>query len=151
MVPGKLSVILKLATPRRYLDPDYMRSIAAEIYGGAFRTDPELIANHARARLIQYGYSIERSFGVVFLNHSDEHVGDNCKSKERVAPLAKDEKQQKAAAHYCVEECEQIGAQNVEQTAARGLRNGVCEAERVSLFDLSGSHASLQQCVVIDG
>jgi len=49
MVPGKLSVILKLATPRRYVDPDYMRSIAAEIYGGAFRTDPELIANHARA------------------------------------------------------------------------------------------------------
>jgi poly(3-hydroxyalkanoate) depolymerase len=49
MVPGKLSVILKLATPRRYVDPDYMRSIAAEIYGGAFRENPELIATHARA------------------------------------------------------------------------------------------------------
>jgi poly(3-hydroxyalkanoate) depolymerase len=49
MVPGKLSVILKLATPRRYVDPDYMRSIAAEIYGGAFRDDPELIATHAHA------------------------------------------------------------------------------------------------------
>jgi poly(3-hydroxyalkanoate) depolymerase len=49
MVPGKLSVISKLATPRRYLDPNYMRSIAAEIYGGAFRDDPELITRHARA------------------------------------------------------------------------------------------------------
>ena len=49
MVPGRLSVILKLATPRRYVDPNYMRSIAPEIYGGAFRDDPELIAKHARA------------------------------------------------------------------------------------------------------
>jgi poly(3-hydroxyalkanoate) depolymerase len=49
MVPGRLSVILKVATPRRYFDRDYMRSIAAEIYGGAFRDDPELIVKHARA------------------------------------------------------------------------------------------------------
>ena len=49
MVPGRLSVILKVATPRRYFDRNYMRSIAAEIYGGAFRDDPELIVKHARA------------------------------------------------------------------------------------------------------
>lgn len=49
MVPGRLSVLMKLATPRRYVDPGYMRSIAAEIYGGAFRDDPQLIATHARA------------------------------------------------------------------------------------------------------
>ena len=33
MVPGKLSVLWKMATPRRFVDPDYLRSIAAEIYG----------------------------------------------------------------------------------------------------------------------
>jgi poly(3-hydroxyalkanoate) depolymerase len=49
MVPGRLSVILKLATPRRYFDRNYMRSIAAEIYGGALRRNPELIARHAQA------------------------------------------------------------------------------------------------------
>ena len=49
MVPGRLSVVWKLATPRRYVDPHYMRSIAAEIYGGAFRGDPDLIARHAQA------------------------------------------------------------------------------------------------------
>jgi poly(3-hydroxyalkanoate) depolymerase len=49
MVPGRLSVLMKLATPGRYVDPGYMRSIAAEIYGGAFRDNPELIAMHARA------------------------------------------------------------------------------------------------------
>ena len=49
MVPGRLSVLLKLATPRRYFDRDYMRSIAAEIYGGAFRVNPELVVTHARA------------------------------------------------------------------------------------------------------
>jgi poly(3-hydroxyalkanoate) depolymerase len=49
MVPGRLSVVWKLATPRRYVDRTYMRSIAGEIYGGAFRDDPELIAKHAHA------------------------------------------------------------------------------------------------------
>lgn len=49
MVPGKPNVLAKMASPRRYTDPGYMRSIAAEIYGGAFRTDPELIERHAGA------------------------------------------------------------------------------------------------------
>jgi poly(3-hydroxyalkanoate) depolymerase len=49
MVPGKPSVVWKLATPRRYLDPAYMRRVAPEIYGGALRHDPELIARHAQA------------------------------------------------------------------------------------------------------
>jgi poly(3-hydroxyalkanoate) depolymerase len=49
MVPGRPSVIWKLATPRRYLDRNYMRTIAAEVYGGAFRSDPELVATHAQA------------------------------------------------------------------------------------------------------
>jgi poly(3-hydroxyalkanoate) depolymerase len=49
MVPGRPSIMWKLATPRRYLDPAYMRSIAPEIYGGALRHDPELIATHAQA------------------------------------------------------------------------------------------------------
>ena len=49
MVPGRLSVVLKLATPQRYVDRNHMRSIAGEIYGGSFRQDPELIAKHARA------------------------------------------------------------------------------------------------------
>src|SRR5262249_43813295 len=46
MVPGRLSVMLKLATPRRYKDPDYMRRIAGDIYGGALRGSPELVRRH---------------------------------------------------------------------------------------------------------
>jgi pimeloyl-ACP methyl ester carboxylesterase len=34
MVPGNPAVLAKLATPRRYIDPSYMESIAPEIYGG---------------------------------------------------------------------------------------------------------------------
>jgi poly(3-hydroxyalkanoate) depolymerase len=49
MVPGKPNAVLKLATPRRYLDKDYMRRSASEIYGGAFREDPSLINRHADA------------------------------------------------------------------------------------------------------
>ena len=47
MVPGKLSVLWKMASPRRYVDQNYMHSIAAEIYGGNLREDPSLIHTHA--------------------------------------------------------------------------------------------------------
>lgn len=61
MVPGTPSVLSKMASPRRYTDPGYMRSIAAEIYGGAFRTDPTLITKHAAAMkgATQYGYMLQ--------------------------------------------------------------------------------------------
>jgi poly(3-hydroxyalkanoate) depolymerase len=42
MVPGRPSVLAKMATPRRYRDPAYARRIAGEIYGGSMRTAPEL-------------------------------------------------------------------------------------------------------------
>lgn len=47
MVPGKPNVLSKMASVKRYTDPGYMRSIAAEIYGGDFRTDNTLIGAHA--------------------------------------------------------------------------------------------------------
>jgi pimeloyl-ACP methyl ester carboxylesterase len=34
MVPGRPEALAKLATPRRYRDPEYMAAIAPEIYGG---------------------------------------------------------------------------------------------------------------------
>jgi poly(3-hydroxyalkanoate) depolymerase len=49
MVPASPAVLWKMATPRRYTDKDYMKSIAADIYGGAFRTDPSLIGRHLAA------------------------------------------------------------------------------------------------------
>ena len=49
MKPGKLSVLKKMGSIKRYTDKSYMRSIAAEIYGGDFRTNPNLINAHANA------------------------------------------------------------------------------------------------------
>lgn len=49
MVPASPAVLWKMATPRRYTDKGYMKSIAADIYGGAFRDDPSLIGRHAAA------------------------------------------------------------------------------------------------------
>jgi poly(3-hydroxyalkanoate) depolymerase len=48
MVPGRLSTIAKMASPRRYLNADYLRRVAPEIYGGIYRQQPELIEAHAR-------------------------------------------------------------------------------------------------------
>lgn len=47
MIPGKPAVLSKMSSVKRYTDKGYMRSIAAEIYGGAFRRDDMLINAHA--------------------------------------------------------------------------------------------------------
>lgn len=49
MVPGNPRVLWKMATPRRYTDKGFMRRVAPEIYGGAFRNNPDLIAAYAEA------------------------------------------------------------------------------------------------------
>jgi poly(3-hydroxyalkanoate) depolymerase len=61
MVPGRLTVLLKMATPRRYKDPDYMRRVAGDIYGGAFRGSPELAHRHLRhvRWSSDYGYYLQ--------------------------------------------------------------------------------------------
>jgi poly(3-hydroxyalkanoate) depolymerase len=49
MVPGRPSVLAKLVSPRRYVDPDFLYAFGGEIYGGAFRSDPDLLRRHAQA------------------------------------------------------------------------------------------------------
>ena len=61
MVPGKLSVLAKMASPRRYKDPEYRYRIAGEIYGGALRRSPELAREHLRhvRWSSDYGYYLQ--------------------------------------------------------------------------------------------
>jgi poly(3-hydroxyalkanoate) depolymerase len=61
MIPGKLTVLLKMATPRRYKDPHYMKRIAGDIYGGALRGSPELVRKHLRhvRWSSDYGYYLQ--------------------------------------------------------------------------------------------
>lgn len=49
MVPGNLKVLSKMATPKRYMDPNYMMSVGAEIYGGDIAMKQELLREHAAA------------------------------------------------------------------------------------------------------
>lgn len=48
MIPPRLTVIARMATPLRYLSAGYFRRIAGEIYGGDFRHDDVLAEHHAR-------------------------------------------------------------------------------------------------------
>jgi len=43
MVPGNPAVLLKMVTPRRFLDHAYAATIAGKLYGGTVRTDPSLV------------------------------------------------------------------------------------------------------------
>ena len=49
MVPGDPRVLMKMATPRRYADPDYMLEVGPDIYGGQLRLDRGLLIEHAAA------------------------------------------------------------------------------------------------------
>jgi poly(3-hydroxyalkanoate) depolymerase len=61
MMPGKLTVLLKMATPRRYKDSAYMKRVAGDIYGGALRGSPELAGEHLRhiRWASDYGYYLQ--------------------------------------------------------------------------------------------
>jgi poly(3-hydroxyalkanoate) depolymerase len=50
-VPGRASVLSKMLSPRRYLDPSYMTAIAPLLYGDAFRQNADLA--HTYAQLIK--------------------------------------------------------------------------------------------------
>jgi poly(3-hydroxyalkanoate) depolymerase len=47
MVPGKPKVLWLMASPRRYIQPSHVVRIAPMIYGGSFRRDSKLAAEHA--------------------------------------------------------------------------------------------------------
>jgi poly(3-hydroxyalkanoate) depolymerase len=53
MVPARPAVLLRMATPRRYLDPSYLERIAPRLYGGSARTNPGRVsaAMHGQSRV----------------------------------------------------------------------------------------------------
>jgi poly(3-hydroxyalkanoate) depolymerase len=67
MVPGRPAVLAKLATPQRYLDPDYLARIAPELYGGSMRSHPEHVRELIQATqavgLRGYLYQLLASIG----------------------------------------------------------------------------------------
>ena len=52
-VPGSPRVLLALATPRRYYQPDYYRRIAGRVYGGQARRDPDAVLHGSPARFVE--------------------------------------------------------------------------------------------------
>jgi poly(3-hydroxyalkanoate) depolymerase len=61
MIPGRLTVLLKMVSPRRYKDAEYMKRIAGDIYGGALRNSPERVREHLRhvRWASDYGYYLQ--------------------------------------------------------------------------------------------
>jgi poly(3-hydroxyalkanoate) depolymerase len=53
MIPARPAVLLRMATPRRYLDRRYLERHAADLYGGSARANPALVAAamHAGSRV----------------------------------------------------------------------------------------------------
>lgn len=47
MVPASPLILMKMATPRRFRDPDYLVSVAAEIYGGSAHLTTAAVADLA--------------------------------------------------------------------------------------------------------
>jgi poly(3-hydroxyoctanoate) depolymerase len=55
-VPGRLDVLAKMLSPRRYFEPSYMETIAPLLYGASFRENPELA--HVYAQMIRAPHSL---------------------------------------------------------------------------------------------
>ena len=49
MIPGNIQVLRKMATPKRYLDPEHMLKIGPDIYGGQLRMNKQLLKMHAHS------------------------------------------------------------------------------------------------------
>jgi poly(3-hydroxyalkanoate) depolymerase len=67
MVPGKVNVLSKMLTPRRYRDADYAREIAADLYGGRMREQPAEVQAlmHDQSRIgTRSGYVLQLLAGV---------------------------------------------------------------------------------------
>jgi poly(3-hydroxyalkanoate) depolymerase len=67
MVPANPLVLRKMITPRRYRDPDYAASIAAELYGGRARAEPETVKHllHDQSRVgSRRGYVLQLLAGL---------------------------------------------------------------------------------------
>lgn len=67
MVPGSPRVLHKMITPRRWRDPAYAASIAADLYGGTLRDQPDLVRGvlHGHARVgSRRGYLFQLLAGV---------------------------------------------------------------------------------------
>jgi len=67
MVPARPRVLARMLTPRRYVDPGYAASVAAELYGGQLREDPSLVFTlldgHSR-RPSPRGYALQLCAGL---------------------------------------------------------------------------------------
>jgi poly(3-hydroxyalkanoate) depolymerase len=67
MVPGRLSVLSTMLTPRRYRDPAYARAIAPGLYGGRMRRQPDEVRRlmYEQERLgTRTGYYLQLLAGV---------------------------------------------------------------------------------------
>ncbi|MEZ5340520.1 MAG: alpha/beta fold hydrolase [Acidimicrobiales bacterium] len=64
-IPGRPAALATLMSPARYYSPDYLKRIAPTLYGGAIRTHPELLDEHAKQRAArppsQLGYLYQLS------------------------------------------------------------------------------------------
>ena len=60
MVPARPSVLLKMATPRRFISRGYARRVAGDLYGGDFRGNPALSAERsAHSLAVADGYYLQ--------------------------------------------------------------------------------------------
>ena len=67
MIPGRLSALIHMSHPRRYVDPDYLKRIAPMLYGGKLRTNKLSASEYAELMTppseLGYSYQALAGFG----------------------------------------------------------------------------------------
>ena len=66
-LPGRFSALSKMLGTRRYADPEYLRKVGGELYGGKFRSDPTLLEKYGkmmrRPKGSGYGFQLLAGMG----------------------------------------------------------------------------------------
>jgi poly(3-hydroxyalkanoate) depolymerase len=99
MVPPSPAVQVKMMTPRRYRDPDYLRRVGPSLYGGTVRTDPDsfdLVLDHLsrggkRTGWRGYGYQMLAGMGwtsIAFLHRLTQPTLVLAGDDDPIMPLA---------------------------------------------------------------
>jgi len=96
MVPARPGVLMRMASPQRYTDPDHLLRSAAVLYGGSARTDPHRVTAHVHgpgrfASTRGYVYQLTAAMGwtsVPFLPHLRQPTLIMSGDDDPIIPLA---------------------------------------------------------------
>jgi hypothetical protein len=102
------------------------------------------VPNDLRMRGVEYGQSIQGSFGPQFLDDSDRRIRDDYQPEQAVLPTPGEEDHHDERDQNCVEDGENVGTNDLKNGSARSGIGGVCMPSGDPLSDVAGRQTAVR-------